>query len=422
MCRTAFPKDLSVPAARRNARLIDRTLPALLLVHGSRRVCPRSARRRHETIGVIAAPELSIVVCTYQRPRNLAACLDSIARQEGVGGRFELIVADDGSRDETSRVVEDFLQRVRFPVTFTTVEHQGFQPARCRNAGVRASSGAYLLFVDGDCVLPPDHARVHLERRRAGVVQGGDSYRLTAEQSDRAARGCGAEELERMAPFRERWRVMRNDWDARLNWLLRNPRKPKLFAGDIGIWRRDLESVNGFDQRFRGWGGEDDDLRTRLLTAGLRIRSVRHLTRSFHLWHPPDATVPGRWTEGPNASLVQRRFRLTRCVDGLVKRGMEDLSIRIRNGSRYASEVAEAFPYLTGPAAGERADIECLFLPGVDGFTRRADCRVLVLTDRVARPPLDQADVLVTDFEDVRFDAGPRFRLAELHRILEVFL
>ena len=65
--------------------------------------------------------------------------------------------------------------------------------------------------------------------------------------------------------MRERWRVARNDLDAKLNWLLRNPHKPKLFAGDFGMWRRDFERVNGFDQRFRDWGGEDDDLRTRLL-------------------------------------------------------------------------------------------------------------------------------------------------------------
>ena len=186
---------------------------------------------------------------------------------------------------------------MEFPVRFTTHEHQGFQPARCRNAGVRSSSGEYLLFVDGDCVLPPDHVRIHLERRRPGVVCGSDCLRLTAEQSERVGRGCETDELARMASLRERWRVARNDLDAKLNWLLRNPDKPKLFAGDFGIWRRDFERVNGFDQRFRDWGGEDDDLRTRLLQAGVKVRSIRNLTRSFHLWHPPDPTVPRRWTE-----------------------------------------------------------------------------------------------------------------------------
>ena len=67
-------------------------------------------------------------------------------------------------------------------------------------------------------------------------------------------------------------------------------------------------------------------------------------------------------------------------------------------------------------------DVECLFLPGSEGFTGDADCRVLVLTDRVARPPLDRADVLVTDLEDVRFDAGPRYRVSEMDRMWESIL
>jgi hypothetical protein len=226
-----------------------------------------------------------------------------------------------------------------------------------------------------------------------------------------------------MASFRERWRVARNDLDAKLNWLLRNPHKPKLFAGDFGIWRSDFERVNGFDQRFRDWGGEDDDLRTRLLQAGVSVRSIRDVTRTFHLWHPPDPTVPRRWTEGRNAPRVQRRFRLTRCFDGLVKRRMEDLTIRVRNASAYRAAVAEAFPFLQEPAAvGERVDVECLFLPGSEGFAGDADCRVLILTDSAARPPLDRTDVLVTDLEEVRFDAGPRYRVSEMDRMWESIL
>lgn len=334
-----------------------------------------------------------------------------------------MTVADDGSRDETPRVVEEFRSRAGFPVRFVTHEHEGYRVARCRNAGIRASSGAYVLLVDGDCVLLPNHVRIHLDERRPGVVQGGDCLRLTAEQSDRVGKGVGADELARMASFRERWRVTRDDLDAKLNGLFRNPHKPKLFANDIGIWRCDLERVNGFDERFRDYGGEDDDLRTRLLQAGVEMRSIRNRTRSFHLWHPPDPTVPKRWTESRNAPRFRRRFRLTRCVDGLVTRRMEDLRIRVRNASDHRSAVAEAFPFLGEPAtAGERADVECLFLPGSEGFTGEADCRVLVLADRVARPPLDRADVLVTDLDDVRFDAGPRFRRDEMPRIWDAIL
>jgi hypothetical protein len=216
---------------------------------------------------------------------------------------------------------------------------------------------------------------------------------------------------------------MRNDLDGKLNRLLRNPSKPKLFSGDVGVWRSDVERVNGFDERFEGWGGEDDDLRTRLVQAGVTMRSIRDLSVSYHLWHPVDPAAPKRWNEGPNAARLLRPFRLTRCVDGLVRRRMEDLSIRVRNGTAFRKRVADAGPFLGEKApAGRRADVELLFLPGDDGFTGNADCSVLVLAGRVPRPPLGKADVLVTDLADVRFDGRPRYRMEELPRLWESIL
>ncbi len=368
--------------------------------------------------------EAAIIVCTYQRPRNLIACLSSIAAQTGVDEQFEVVVADDGSNDETPDLVSEFRRRAGFPVRFTTHRHEGFHPARCRNEGVLASNAPYLLFLDGDCVIPRDHVRNHLEQRRPQTVCGGDCFRLTEEQSDHLAGGVDRmESLERFVTLRERLRVTRNHLDAKLNWLLRNASKPKLFAGNIGIWRRDLELVNGFDQKFLDWGGEDDDLRVRLIQAGLTIRSIRDRAHTYHLWHPPDPTVPARWMDGCNAPYLWRRFRLTGCIDGLVKRRMEDLSIRVRNGSRFQSLIAVGFPFLREPAApGERADVECLFLPGEEGFTGNADCNLLILTAPVARAPLDDAHVLVTDLTSVVFDSGPRFRMSELHRIWDAIV
>ena len=92
---------------------------------------------------------------TYQRPRSLALVLESIAQQRGVEGKFELVVTDDGSTDNTLEVVEAFRRRVNFPVKFVTHPRLGFQASRCRNEGAAATSAPYLLFLDGDCVLPP---------------------------------------------------------------------------------------------------------------------------------------------------------------------------------------------------------------------------------------------------------------------------
>ena len=128
-------------------------------------------------------PEIAISVTTYHKPWHLRRVLASIAGQQGVTGKFEVAVTDDGSTDETPQIVEQFRRSVDFPVCFTTHEHTTFHPARCRNDGARATSAPYLLYLDGDCVLPPDHVAIHLAHRRPGYVMLGFCYRVEKELS-----------------------------------------------------------------------------------------------------------------------------------------------------------------------------------------------------------------------------------------------
>ena len=122
---------------------------------------------------------------TYQRPQHLRRALLSIAMQREVDGKMEVIVTDDGSADETPEVVRAYAQSVDFPVRFTTHPHAAFQLARCRNEGVAASEAPYLLFLDGDCVLPADHVAIHLAQRRPGHVMAGHFARLDQTMSAR---------------------------------------------------------------------------------------------------------------------------------------------------------------------------------------------------------------------------------------------
>ncbi len=133
----------------------------------------------------MSAPDIALIVTSYQRPGHVLRALRSIAAQQGVAGRFEVVVTDDGSTDDTQQQVERFARSVDFPVRFTTHPHDGFRVSISRNQGVAASTAPYLLFTDGDCVLPPDHVRIHLERRQPGVARVGDCCRLDEATSQR---------------------------------------------------------------------------------------------------------------------------------------------------------------------------------------------------------------------------------------------
>jgi GT2 family glycosyltransferase len=254
--------------------------------------------------------ELSVILTTFQRPKHLERSLASLALQRRMTGRFEVIVADDGSQDRTREVVSHLSTRVAFPLKFVTHPHRGFRVALCRNDGVRSSAAPYLLFSDSDCIFPPDHLEKHLLARRPGVVRAGNCLRFDREATERIDAASIASESYRNWVAREEHVRLFQKWVKEQYYqMTRHRTKPKLTGCNIGISRRDLEAVNGFDETFIGWGCEDDDLAFRLRRAGRRIASAVGYTLAYHMWHPTDPTTPRKWTDGPNVHRLQRLDR-----------------------------------------------------------------------------------------------------------------
>ena len=335
--------------------------------------------------------DCSLIVNTFQKPRHLALVLESIATQTGVDGRIEVIVADDGSRDDTAAVVAAAAASSPFPLRFTSEPHAGFRLARVRNQGARLAGGDFLLFLDGDCILPRDHVAAYLARRRPGVALLGYCARLPEQSSAALVPGrLAGIDLESLVPARERRLLRRRFRKAWWHALLRHPSKPRLAGGNFGVWRRDFERVNGFDERFVGWGQEDDDLGLRLRAAGVRLESILDRTRSLHVWHPTDPTAATRWRDGPNVAYFMRRGRLTRCRRGLVERGVDATRWGLPASlaaTPLERAVAAAIPGAARVGDGDRCEIEIVTRPGEARFSHPAECRLVLATPEAAIEP-----------------------------------
>jgi GT2 family glycosyltransferase len=337
-------------------------------------------------------PEVSLIVVTYQMPEHLERVLTSIARQT-VLNQLEIIVSDDGSCDATPEVVRDFARLLDRPIRFLTHLHNGFHLTRCRNAGARVATAPYLLFLDGDCILPPDHVEQYLAVRRQGYVHFGYCYRLSREVSERVTKpAIVSGDFVRWGSCGERWKLTKLHAKSLFYEWIGHPTKPALKGGNIGIWRSDFERVNGFDENYRAWGCEDDDLSVRLRAAGLRVASILGRTRTYHLWHPPAASRPTTWSAGDNVAYFKRRGRLTRCVHGLVPRALADLKARLL-GEQIPSHVRWIEDMFGRPAVDDPApELEVRFAGDATLFSRRAQCRVLVSD---AAPTDDSADLVL---------------------------
>lgn len=121
-------------------------------VRGMRRLRRLAGRRRDR------APELSVVVPVYNVEQYVAACLDSVLAQSHAD--LEVVVVDDGATDDSAAIVERYAARDP-RVRLLRQENQGLGAAR--NAGVAASRGRYLTFLDSDDVVPPDAYRAMME-------------------------------------------------------------------------------------------------------------------------------------------------------------------------------------------------------------------------------------------------------------------
>jgi hypothetical protein len=203
---------------------------------------------------------------------------------------------------------------------------------------------------------------------------------------------------------------------------IRHPKKPKLIGNNVGVWRSDYERVNGYDENFHGWGCEDDDLRHRLRRAGVRIRTILGWTRTYHLWHPLHATQPARWRDGLNVQYLLRKARLIRCRNGLVKRPLQDLVVRLAGEP---AEPRKAYELLAGRGLrmqdASRPEVEILMLPGSGRFSGRAQYNLLVAFDRRAAESraAREADVLVGPWERDESRGQMTFPLAEFDRALD---
>ena len=234
---------------------------------------------------------ISVIVSTYNREDALDVVLRALARQSDRD--FEIVVADDGSGPATARVVRDWAARNPVPIKHVWHDDRGFRLAEIRNRGIRASSGAYIVFLDGDCIARRDFVAKHRRLAEPRWFVTGTRILLSRELTDRILHEGLEPELWGLARFMAHRLRHHFNRVAPLLALRLGPMR-KLMAhrwrgargSNMAFWRADLERVGGFDTSFSGWGREDSDIFIRMIRAGVRRKDGRFASGVLHLWHP----------------------------------------------------------------------------------------------------------------------------------------
>ena len=233
---------------------------------------------------------VSIIISTYNWPSALIASLTALGRQ--TRHDFEIIVADDGSSEETAAAVETFRAGAPVPVKHVWQPDQGYRLAAIRNRAIEQAVGEYLIFTDGDCLFLPDAVDWHLRLAEPGWFVSGKRCYLRQKPTDGILRdprrALSASRLYWFAqsflnrctrPFEflvlpdQKWRKNRaNSWR-------------QVQTCNLGVWRVDVLAIGGFDESYCGHGLEDSDLALRLLRHGVRRKRGDHALLVLHLNH-----------------------------------------------------------------------------------------------------------------------------------------
>lgn len=251
----------------------------------------------------------AFIVLTYNRPDALLSVLQELSVQ--CDSHHEVLVVDDGSTHDTLDALTAYLPMFRCDVRHVWHPDTGFTASHARNMGVASTTAEYLVFLDGDCIPNPRFVEGHTKLRERGCFVNGNRVLFSEAFTERVL----SEVVDIRRAQWTNWLLWRFEGNVnKLTHLLYAPQAPLRTHSDFnwrgirscnfGVWRKDFEKVNGFDESFEGWGHEDADLVLRLHNAGLLRRNGFCATEVYHLWHRENSRV----NESANRERVIQRL------------------------------------------------------------------------------------------------------------------
>lgn len=256
-------------------------------------------------------PTVSLIISFYNKIELLEYIFIALERQ--TCKNFEVIVADDGSNEETIAKLNELKKKYPFPIKHVWHEDKGWRKNAILNKAVTASECDYLIFIDGDCIPHPKFIQEHLENRKEKQVISGRRVMLTQKVSQKLNKTTirnGYLDHRAFFPLLKETLFDKQPTHIENMIRIRNKIIRRLFVKDktrgvwgcnFSLWKKDLLAVNGFDERFVYPGfGEDVDLDNRLRKTGVYPVSKKHLVTQYHVFHKHFDTL-----YEPNMALVE---------------------------------------------------------------------------------------------------------------------
>jgi glycosyltransferase involved in cell wall biosynthesis len=271
--------------------------------------------------------KISVIVPTYNRPKALKLCVMSLACQSVLPS--EVLIADDGSEDETRNTVLEMQKSLSdvFPITYVWQEDVGFRKPRILNETVRQSTGDYLIFIDGDCSAHRHFVRAHVEQSDPSAILSGKRVEIGRQLTEKLLeKGAVLNSLNLeliIDSMKGRSRKVEESFQIKNRLLRKLMHRDKItedgvWGCNFSLYKSLFMDINGCDEDFLDGSLEDNDLGIRVLNQGKQVRSVRGLAIVFHLYHASSWSFESEMYQY-NLKIIRKRIenRETFCKNGL---------------------------------------------------------------------------------------------------------
>lgn len=255
---------------------------------------------------------IDVIISTYNNPKAIIQILARLSKGSVLPN--SVAIADDGSDISNSDKIKSFIEAIDLKNHYHWQEDLGFRKSKILNAAIKDSEAEYIVFLDGDCLPHKHFVKDHIAMAARGYfVQG---------------RRCFVDEDSVPQLLNAKTSLSKLIFSGKVSGILKSSRFPfpiikrntsmyGLLGCNLGIWRDDLITVNGFDEDFEGWGREDSDLGARLYNLGLQRKMVYGRAVVYHLNHPENSRESLNRNDQKLAETI--KSKKIRCRTGMIK-------------------------------------------------------------------------------------------------------
>lgn len=259
----------------------------------------------------------SLLISTYNWPDALSLCLQSVLYQ--TVKPLEILIADDGSEQDTKIVIDDFRIKACVPVIHIWQKDKGFRKSKILNKTIASSNADYIIQIDGDVILHPEFIRDHVRFAEKNYFVVGSRGLLKKEFSLDLLNKCTLPSISKLRTNSNSiLNTIRNNIASnyfRHRYKVSGRHKYYAKGCNMAFWKADIIAVNGYNEVLTGWGHEDEELVVRFMNNGVQKQFLKMGGIVFHIWH----TLYSRKEEDYHYNIIDQAIKrkIKKCEHGI---------------------------------------------------------------------------------------------------------